>query len=82
MDLSGILGPPSMSDVSHSITILNRLVTWTDRGIELEADPRHVESSEATDRRTFPDAETRRWLSESLSTFGSFISKPDAVYKS
>ena len=34
---------PSMSDVSHSITILNRLVTWTDRGIELEADPRHVD---------------------------------------
>ena len=32
-----------MSDVSHSITILNRLVTWTDRGIELEADPRHVD---------------------------------------
>ena len=28
---------------AHSITILNRLVTWTDRGIELEADPRHVD---------------------------------------
>ena len=43
VDLRGILGPPSMSDVSHSIVILNRLVTWTDRGIELEADPRHVD---------------------------------------
>ena len=32
-----------MTDVSHSITILNRLVTWTDRGIELEADPRHAD---------------------------------------
>ena len=38
-----VLGPPSMSDVSHSITILNRLMAWTDRGIELEADQRHVD---------------------------------------
>ena len=38
--------------------------------------------SEATDSRTFPDAEARRSLSESQSTFSSFISKPDAVYKS
>ena len=38
------IGPPSLSDdVSHSTTILNRLVKWTDRGIELEADPRHVD---------------------------------------
>ena len=35
-------GPPGMKDVDHSIVILNRLVTWTDKGIELEADPRHV----------------------------------------
>ena len=28
---------------SQSITILNRLATWTAQGIELEADPRHVE---------------------------------------
>ena len=27
----------------QSIDILNRLVTWTERGIELEADPRHSE---------------------------------------
>ena len=31
-----------MKDVDHSIVILNRLITWTDKGIELEADPRHV----------------------------------------
>ena len=42
VDLRGILGPPSMSDFSLSIVILNRLITWTDCGIELEADPRHV----------------------------------------
>ena len=43
VDLCGILGPPSMSNVSHSIVILNRLITWTDRRIELEADPRHID---------------------------------------
>ena len=42
IDIRGILGPPRMKDVDHSIVILNRLVTWTDKGIELEADPRHV----------------------------------------
>jgi len=31
-----------MKDVDHSIVILNRVVTWTDKGIELEADPKHV----------------------------------------
>ena len=31
-----------MKCVDHSIVILNRLVTWTDKGIELEAGPRHV----------------------------------------
>ena len=31
-----------MKDVDHSIVILNRLVTWTGKCIELEADPRHV----------------------------------------
>lgn len=43
IELRGILGPPNMPDVDHSIVILNRLLTWTDQGIELEADPRHVE---------------------------------------
>jgi hypothetical protein len=32
-----------MKDVDHSIVILNRLVTWTDKRIEMEADPRHVD---------------------------------------
>ena len=27
----------------HSISVLNRLVTWTNHGIEMEADPRHVD---------------------------------------
>ena len=43
IDVRGILGPPSMKDVDHSIVILNRLVTWTNKGIEMEADPRHVD---------------------------------------
>ena len=42
IDIRGILGPPGMEGVDHSIVILNRLVTWTNKGIELEADPRHV----------------------------------------
>ena len=125
---------------------MNRLVTWTDRGIELEADPRHVDlllnevgcegakvptpfvkerveealnaedldeelcglyrsasmrlaylSQDWPDRLVLgkelakglkrptvahPDHEARRSLSESQSTFRSFISKPDTVYKS
>ena len=31
-----------MPNVDRSIVVLNRLLTWTDKGIELEADPRHV----------------------------------------
>ena len=42
IDIRGILGPPGMKGVDHSIVILNRLVTWTGKGIELEADSRHV----------------------------------------
>ena len=42
IDIRGTLGPPGMKGVDHSIVILNRLVTWTNKGIELEADPRHV----------------------------------------
>ena len=42
IDVRGILGPPGMPNVSHSIVILNRLVSWTEAGIELEADPRQM----------------------------------------
>ena len=42
IDIRGILGPPGMKGVDHSIVILNPLVTWTGKGIELEADSRHV----------------------------------------
>ncbi|CAE7223346.1 GIP [Symbiodinium sp. CCMP2592] len=31
-----------MAGVIHQISVLNRLVTWTHEGIEMEADPRHV----------------------------------------
>ena len=37
----GKLGPDKTDD--KAITILNRCVTWTDQGIQYEADPRHVE---------------------------------------
>ena len=43
VETRGYLGPPGMPGTKQSIDILNRLVTWTERGIELEADPRHVE---------------------------------------
>ena len=39
----GIVCQPSMPNVDHSIVILNRLLMWPDKGIELEVDPRHVE---------------------------------------
>ena len=39
----GILGPPGTEGTVQKIDILNRLVTWTDEGIEYEADPRHAE---------------------------------------
>ena len=37
----GILGP-GIHD-KHEITILNRVLRWTDKGLEYEADPRHAE---------------------------------------
>lgn len=43
VETRGYLGPPGMPDTKQSIDILNRLVSWTDRGIELEGDPRHAE---------------------------------------
>ncbi|CAK9097534.1 Retrovirus-related Pol polyprotein from transposon TNT 1-94 [Includes: Protease [Durusdinium trenchii] len=47
LDVRGILARPGSglpaSEVIHSISVLNRLVTWTEKGIEMEADPRHVQ---------------------------------------
>ena len=37
----GTLGPEPQDD--KSIRVLNRLVTWNRKGIELEADPRHAQ---------------------------------------
>ena len=37
----GLLGPESGDD--KEVSILNRVLRWTDRGVEYEADPRHVE---------------------------------------
>ena len=38
---SARLGPASVDD--KEIRVLNRVVRWTDEGIEYEADPRHAE---------------------------------------
>ncbi|CAE7686814.1 GIP, partial [Symbiodinium sp. CCMP2456] len=43
VEVRGYLGPPGMVGTKQSIDILNRLVSWISRGIELEADPRHVD---------------------------------------
>ncbi|CAE6971968.1 unnamed protein product [Symbiodinium sp. CCMP2592] len=45
IEVRGILARPgsSLPGVTHSIYVLNRLVTWTNEGIEMEADPRHVD---------------------------------------
>ncbi|CAE7627361.1 unnamed protein product [Symbiodinium sp. CCMP2592] len=45
IEVRGILARPgsSLPGVTHSISVLNRLVTWTTEGIEMEADPRHVD---------------------------------------
>ena len=36
-----ILGPPDAD--KEQVTVLNRIISWTDTGIEYEAGPRHVE---------------------------------------
>ena len=41
--VEGIFGPPGEPDCVHSICTLNRLLTWTAKGIEWESDPRHVQ---------------------------------------
>ena len=43
IEVRGYLGPPGMAGTQQTIDILNRLVTWSAKGIELEADPRHAE---------------------------------------
>eukprot|EP00435_Cladocopium_sp_Y103_P063045 s567_g24.t1 len=45
VETRGILAPPgsNVPDSVQQLSVLNRLVTWTHAGIELEADPRHVE---------------------------------------
>eukprot|EP00435_Cladocopium_sp_Y103_P031617 s579_g8.t1 len=42
VEVRGYLGPPGMEGTQQAIDILNRLVSWTSRGIEVEADPRHA----------------------------------------
>ena len=44
IDVRGILGPPIYEGCGPlNCYLVNRLVTWTDKGIEMEADPRHVD---------------------------------------
>ncbi|CAE7551092.1 unnamed protein product [Symbiodinium sp. CCMP2592] len=45
VETRGILARPGseLPGVIHQISVLNRLVTWTQEGIEMEADPRHVD---------------------------------------
>ena len=41
--IRGIIGPPQYKECQPSIIVLNRLLTWTPRGIEYECDPRHAQ---------------------------------------
>ena len=45
IEVRGILARPGsrLPNICHQISVLNRLISWTEHGIELEADPRHVE---------------------------------------
>ena len=43
VELRGIFGPKRIQGTVQEIVVLNRLLTWTSQGIELEADPRHVD---------------------------------------
>ena len=40
--LEGLLGPPDEPDCVHQLCTLNRLLSWTTKGIEWESDPRHA----------------------------------------
>ena len=39
----GTLGPIATQGETTEITVLNKVICWTSRGIEFEADPRHAE---------------------------------------
>jgi signal transduction histidine kinase len=41
--VEGMFGPPGEPDCAHSVCALNRLLTWTAKGIERESDPRRVQ---------------------------------------
>ena len=41
MKLEGLLGPPCEPNCVHEIRTVIRLITWTERGIVYESDPRH-----------------------------------------
>ena len=43
IDERGILGPPGVDGATQQIRHLNRIITWTPRGIEWESDPRHAD---------------------------------------
>jgi len=43
VELRGIFGPPRIKGTVQAIVVLNRLLTWTTKGIEFEPDPRHVD---------------------------------------
>ena len=45
VETRGIMAPPGsgISGAIQQLSVLNRLVTWTQNGLELEADPRHVD---------------------------------------
>ena len=45
VETRGILARPGsgLPGVIHHISVLNRLISWTNEGIEMEADPRHVD---------------------------------------
>ena len=41
--IRGIIGPPQYKECQSSIIVLNRLLSWTSKGIEYECDPRHAQ---------------------------------------
>ena len=43
IEVRGVLGPPHVEDTVQEMTVLNRLLTWSEKGIDYEADPRHAQ---------------------------------------